>query len=231
MVEQWTSRSHRNAVLVVVIVSSVLGFVAFPKRSEPSLRVGRGTPVNPNAERTGPAMSVPARVGRFDKRLPRIETSLPMGMQRPPTAAAAVPPSIPPSPRRDQPLRVVFDHNGRGERQRPGIKRPPKMVHFDSMVCLLFGVLFGLVFRSLDGPKMDPKSAQKRFQIESKKAMAGLSAGAAPELRGITNKRILDLLREGNREGANGFTRLTSLGQAKGSVDFPFSYAWSDTNL
>ena len=74
---------------------------------------------------------------------------------------------------------------------------------------------------------MEPKSVQNRFQsgfgralIEASdskpKKKRAKSVGGAPSRLKV---EVFEALGEGNREGANGFTRLTSLGQAKGSAD------------
>ena len=75
-------------------------------------------------------------------------------------------------------------------------------------------------FWSQNRYKIDPETVLEgpwmriSFRSSTKK-----KRGPSRELWGSTNKRISQLLGEGNREGANGFTRLTSLGQAKGSAD------------
>ena len=92
-------------------------------------------------------------------------------------------------------------------------------------VACFVGVSVG---RPVWDPKMDPKSVQKRSQIGSKTVLEGFWMkiafrsvkkrwrDPAGELRPSTNRRILDLLGEGNREGADGFARLITLVQGQG---------------
>ena len=81
------------------------------------------------------------------------------------------------------------------------------------------------------GPKTDSKSVPKCSKIGPEAALqsdsdsklkregAASVGGAAPELRGSTNWRVLGPLGEGNREGADVTTRLTTLSKDKGSAD------------
>lgn len=81
-----------------------------------------------------------------------------------------------------------------------------------------------------NGPRIGAKTVPNRVQNTFgrvlnedrisilKKEMAGSIGRAAPRIRVSTNRRILDLRGEGNREGADGFNRLTSLA-SKGSAD------------
>ena len=78
------------------------------------------------------------------------------------------------------------------------------------------------LYRVRGSCKLDPKSLQKLFQSglgmalnrdsvsNVKEERARSVEGAAAELRGSTKLRILEAW-EGNREGAVGFTRLTTL--------------------
>ena len=81
------------------------------------------------------------------------------------------------------------------------------------------------------GPKMIAKSVPKCSKIGPETALKGDSdsklkkegaksvEGLAPELRQSTNWRVLGPLGEGERDGADGFTRLTTLSKDKGSAD------------
>ena len=68
--------------------------------------------------------------------------------------------------------------------------------------------------------KIGPETALKGDSETKLKKEGAKSVGrAAPELRGSTNWRVLGPLGEGNREGADVTTRLTTLSRDKGSAD------------
>ena len=71
---------------------------------------------------------------------------------------------------------------------------------------------------------MEPKSLQNRFSRGFERALEDDSYSKLKKYRsafiggaaGFLKVEVLELVGEANREGADGFTRLTSLGQAKG---------------
>ena len=81
------------------------------------------------------------------------------------------------------------------------------------------------------GTLLDHFWTQNRYKIDPKTVLEGpwmrisfrsskkTRRGSSGQLRLPSKLGVLEPLGEGNREGANGFTRLTSLGQAKGSAD------------